>query len=155
MFRGITAVSLDVKGRLAMPARQRDCILEMDEKAQLVVTIDTQSPCLLLYPLAEWEVIERKLEALPSFNPVTRRLQRLLMGHASEVEMDTQGRILIPPLLRDYAKLDKRVMVVGQGQKFELWSDAVWEAEREIWLSEDKTMNQEGGLPPELQHISL
>ncbi len=154
MFRGITAVSLDVKGRLAMPARQRDLLLETDDKAQLVVTIDTQSACLLLYPLAEWEIIERKLEALPSFNPATRRLQRLLIGHASEVEMDNQGRILIPQLLRDYAKLDKRVMVVGQGQKFELWSDILWDAQREIWLEEDKVMNAEG-LPTELQHISL
>ena len=154
MFRGITAVSLDVKGRLAMPARQRDLLLESDDNAQLVVTIDTQSACLLLYPIAEWEVIERKLEALPSFNPATRRLQRLLIGHASEVEMDNQGRILIPQLLRDYAKLDKRVMVVGQGQKFELWSDTVWDAQREIWLEEDKQMNAEG-LPTELQHISL
>ena len=154
MFRGITAVSLDAKGRLAMPARQRDLLLENEEIAQLVVTIDTQSPCLLLYPIQEWEVIEAKLEALPSFNPATRRLQRLLMGHASEVEMDNQGRILIPQLLRDYAKLDKRVMVVGQGQKFELWSDTLWDAEREVWLAEDKAMNNEG-LPPELQHISL
>jgi MraZ protein len=154
VFRGITAVSLDVKGRLAMPARQRDLLLESDDNAQLVVTIDTQSACLLLYPIAEWEIIERKLEALPSFNPATRRLQRLLIGHASEVEMDNQGRILIPQLLRDYAKLDKRVMVVGQGQKFELWSDTVWDAQREIWLEEDKVMNAEG-LPTELQHISL
>lgn len=143
-----------MKGRLAMPARQRDLLLESDENAQLVVTIDTQSPCLLLYPVDEWEIIERKLEALPSFNPATRRLQRLLIGHASEVEMDNQGRILIPQLLRDYAKLDKRVMVVGQGQKFELWSDTLWDAQREIWLEEDKAMNSEG-LPPELQHISL
>jgi MraZ protein len=154
VFRGITAVSLDAKGRLAMPARQRDLLLENEEIAQLVVTIDTQSPCLLLYPLQEWEVIEAKLEALPSFNPATRRLQRLLMGHASELEMDSQGRILIPQLLRDYAKLDKRVMVVGQGQKFELWSDTLWDAEREIWLAEDKEMKEQG-LPPELQHISL
>ena len=154
MFRGITAVSLDVKGRLAMPARQRDLLLESDDNAQLVITIDTQSACLLLYPIAEWEIIERKLEALPSFNPATRRLQRLLIGHASEVEMDNQGRILIPQLLRDYAKLDKRVMVVGQGQKFELWSDTLWDAQREIWLEEDKQMNAEG-LPTELQHISL
>lgn len=154
MFRGITAVSLDVKGRLAMPARQRDLLLESDDNAQLVITIDTQSACLLLYPVAEWEIIERKLEALPSFNPATRRLQRLLIGHASEVEMDSQGRILIPQLLRDYAKLDKRVMVVGQGQKFELWSDTLWDTQREIWLEEDKQMNAEG-LPSELQHISL
>ena len=154
MFRSITAVSLDVKCRLAMPARQRDLLLESDDNAQLVVTIDTQSACLLLYPIAEWEIIERKLEALPSFNPATRRLQRLLIGHASEVEMDNQGRILIPQLLRDYAKLDKRVMVVGQGQKFELWSDTLWDAQREIWLEEDKQMNAEG-LPTELQHISL
>ena len=154
MFRGITAVSLDAKGRLAMPARQRDLLLENEEIAQLVVTIDTQSPCLLLYPIQEWEVIEAKLEALPSFNPATRRLQRLLMGHASELEMDSQGRILIPQLLRDYTKLDKRVMVVGQGQKFELWSDTVWDAEREVWLAEDKEMKEQG-LPPELQHISL
>ena len=152
MFRGINCVNLDVKGRLALPVRYRDAFLE-DGDGQLVLTIDTEDNCLLLYPIAEWEIIERKLEALPSLNRVARRIQRLLIGHATELELDSNGRILIPNLLRDYAQLEKRVMLVGQGKKFELWSEANWEERRQAWLE----LEARGGdqLPPELSEISL
>ena len=94
MFRGATLVNLDSKGRLAVPTRYREGLIE-DAAGQLVCTIDIHHPCLLLYPLPEWEVIEQKLSRLSSMNPVERRVQRLLLGHASECQMDNAGRLLI------------------------------------------------------------
>ena len=152
MFRGITGINIDVKGRLAIPTRHRDPLAD-DCEGRLVVTIDTESTCLLLYPVPEWEKIENKLQNLPSFNRAARRIQRLLIGHATEVELDPQGRILLPPLLRDYARLEKRVMLVGQGRRFEIWDEQAWQANREQWLAEEATATEE--LPEALQSISL
>lgn len=135
-----------------MPARYRDDLLQKNTP-QLVITIDTESPCLLLYPLAEWEIIEQKLQALPSFNRAARRIQRLLIGHATELELDSSGRLLIPPLLREYARLDKRVMLVGQGKKFEVWDEQEWQSGRTNWLAEEA--HAEGELPSELQSLAL
>ena len=119
----------------------------------MIVTIDTEEACLLLYPLAEWEIIEQKIEALPSFQKVSRRIQRLLIGHATEVEMDGNGRILLPALLRDYAHLDKEVILLGQGKKFEIWDNVKWQGGRDGWLARGGDDNAE--LPPELQLLSL
>jgi MraZ protein len=152
MFRGINSVLLDAKGRMAMPARYREQ-LQNDRVSQLVLTIDTESPCLLLYPTPEWELIEQKLQALPSFNRAARRIQRLLVGHATELELDGNGRLLVPPLLRTYAKLDKCVMLVGQGKKFELWDEQQWHEHRKSWLAEEA--NPPAELPDELQSLSL
>jgi MraZ protein len=124
VFRGVFIVNLDAKGRLAVPAKYRER-LQSSCDSQLVVTVD-RDRCLLLYPEPEWEVIEGKLAALPSFDPSSRAIQRLYIGNAHEVEMDAQGRILIPPTLRDFASLDKRVAFVGQGAKFELWDEPAW-----------------------------
>ena len=110
MFRGATLVNLDSKGRLAVPTRYREGLIE-DAAGQLVCTIDIHHPCLLLYPLPEWEVIEQKLSRLSSMNPVERRVQRLLLGHASECQMDNAGRLLIAPVLRQHAGLTKEVML--------------------------------------------
>ena len=152
MFRGISAVNLDTKGRVAMPTRYRDG-LQANDDGRLIVTIDTESPCLLLYPLGEWEVIEAKLQSLPSFNPAARRIQRLLIGHATDVELDGNGRILLPNVLRDYAGLDKKIMLVGQGKKFEIWSESHWQAHRESWLvAEADTVNE---LPDEMKTLVL
>ena len=133
MFRGINLIVLDGKGRIALPSRYREQ-LQKNTISQLVVTIDTESPCLLLYPLSEWEEIEKKIQALPSFNQATRRVQRLLIGHATDLELDNSGRILLPQLLRDYAKFDKKVMLIGQGKKFELWDEQQWNTQRSAWL---------------------
>jgi MraZ protein len=149
MFRGINAINLDEKGRLAIPKRYRE-VLHQDE-GQLITTIDTEASCLLLYPLKDWEEIEHKVEALPSFNPATRRVQRLLIGHASETELDNQGRILIPTLLREYAGLEKHIILVGQGRKFEIWDESLWNSQRELWLKEDYSEI----LPTDLQNLSL
>lgn len=153
MFRGINGVNIDAKGRIAMPTRYRER-LQLDSKGSVVLTIDTEERCLLLYPLPEWEEIERKLAALPSFNAAARRIQRLLIGHASDVELDTQGRILVPPMLREYAGLTKAAVLVGQGKKFELWDEEQWESRRGHWLEEESSTD-ENGLPDELKSISL
>jgi len=134
VFRGVTALNLDTKGRMAIPTRHRERLRECCA-SQLVITVDTDR-CLLLYPAPEWAEIEAKLEALPSFNKAARTLQRLYIGHAHEVEMDGQGRILLPPELRKFANLDKRVALVGQGKKFELWDEETWSGKREVWLDE-------------------
>ncbi len=114
---------------MAIPKKYREAIAEASDN-QLVATIDLHSPCLLIYTLDEWEVIERKLMALPNVDPQARLYQRLLLGHASEMEMDAQGRILIPGLLREHANIHKPAILLGQGNKFELWSQEAWDASR-------------------------
>ncbi len=151
MFRGITALNLDTKGRLAIPTRYREALQEECD-GQVVLTIDTESACLLLYPVTEWEVIEKKLEALPSFNRAARRIQRLLIGHATDLEMDSHGRLLVPTLLREYGSFDKKVMLVGQGKKFEMWSEDLWLKERETWLGEEVNTDE---LPDEMLSLSI
>lgn len=135
-----------------MPTRYRNALTEQDSAA-LVVTIDTEETCLLMYTTAQWRVIEEKLQALPSFNPAARRIQRLLIGHATDVEMDTNGRILLPPLLRDYAQLDKRAVLIGQGNKFEVWDETLWESRRKQWLAEEAS--NKDALPDEMKNFSL
>jgi MraZ protein len=152
MFRGINAITIDGKGRLAVPTRYRDA-LATQEKASLVVTIDTEETCLLLYPVAQWQIIEDKLQSLPSFNAAARRIQRLLIGHATDVELDGNGRVLLPSLLRDYARLDKHVVMIGQGNKFEVWDESLWQTRRGQWLAEEAS--QEDGLPDEMKTFSL
>jgi MraZ protein len=149
VFRGITQLVLDAKGRLAVPARYRDALTGNGEAGRLVITADP-SRCLLLYPLSAWGPIQSRLMALSSFNEKIRGLQRLLVGHADDVELDAAGRILVPPELRRYAGLDKHAVLVGQGRKFELWDEARWQAEtaRTIAFPADE-------LPTELDGFSL
>lgn len=147
-FRGVTELALDAKGRFAIPARHRDAIVAASG-SRLVLTADP-SRCLLLYPLAAWEPIQARLMALSSFDERIRALQRLLVGHADDVEIDAAGRILVPPELRRYASLDRRVVLVGQGTKFELWDDAAWAARTAQAIAFDG-----GTLPPSLDGFSL
>lgn len=152
MFRGVNAINLDAKGRMAMPTRYRDSLQTRCE-GQMVATIDTEEKCLLLYPIEDWLEIERKIEALPSFNKAARRVQRLLIGHATDVEMDSNGRLVVPPVLRSYAELDKKIMLVGQGKKFEIWSEELWNSKRDAWLEEDNLGDE--ALPDEMMTLSL
>jgi MraZ protein len=149
-FRGVSNLSLDAKGRIVLPARYRERLLEICH-SEMIVTIDTEQPCLLIYPLPEWELIEEKIEALPSFNPTTRRIQRLLIGHATEVEVDGNGRMLLSNPLREYAKLGKKVVLIGQGKKFELWDEGIWSQRMESWLSEPA----DGQTPDALAELTL
>ena len=151
MFRGATKITLDAKGRLAIPARYRERLNSRCE-GQLICTVD-QDYCLLLYPLPDWEDIERKLMRLPSFNRKARRLQRLMVGYASELEVDGHGRVLIPRELREFAGLDRQAILIGQGSTFELWDEARWNERRDEWLAED---GEDGlGLPADLEALSL
>ena len=149
MFRGVQHINLDAKGRLSVPARQRESLLDISA-GSIVVTIDTQSSCLVLYPLREWERIERDVQNLPTLNPAVRRFQRLVLGYASDLDLDSNGRILLPGALREYAHLERRVVLVGQGNKLELWSESLWEAECEAALAADG-----GDLPAELMELKL
>jgi MraZ protein len=144
-------INMDAKGRLAMPARQREPLLSRCE-GQIVVTIDTQSKCLAIYPLPEWERIEQDIQNLPALKPAVKRFQRLMLGYATDLELDGNGRILLPQSLREYAQLEKKLVLVGQGNKLEIWSEALWLAEREQALQDS---GPEAELPEELMSLTL
>lgn len=150
MFRGATKITLDNKGRMVMPTRYREQIQELAQ-GKLVVTVD-RDQCLLIYPLPEWEQIERKLMSLPSLNPTARRLQRLMVGHATDLPLDGHGRVLLPPELREFAQLARHGMLVGQGNRFELWDEARWNERRDLWLQNEEVATD---LPSELESLSL
>ena len=125
MFQGSHNINLDAKGRIAVPAKQRELLISACA-GRVVMTAHTEDRCVLIYPETEWNSILPKIEALPSFNKAALRAQRLLIGYATALELDGNGRVLVPPTLRDYAGLDKKIMLVGMGNKFELWSAEAW-----------------------------
>lgn len=151
MFRGATKVTLDSKGRVAIPVRHRERLSARGE-GQVVCTVDPDY-CLLLYPLPDWEDIERKIMRLPSFQPKARRLQRLMVGYATEIELDASGRVLVPRELREFAGLEKQAMLIGQGSKLELWDEARWNERRDEWLA----ASAEDGfdLPGDLETLTI
>jgi len=138
VFRGINSVTLDAKGRMALPGRNRETVMVASE-GRLVVTIDMRESCLLVYPLNEWETVQAKLESLSNINPQARLLQRLLIGHATDLELDSAGRLLLPAMLRDYASLEKKLVLIGQGNKLEIWSADHWQNRLDQWLEEGAT----------------
>ena len=151
MFRGVQHINMDVKGRMAIPARQREPILNICD-GKLVLTIDTQSPCLALYPIGEWNRIELQVQNLPALKPQIKRFQRLVLGYATDVDLDSSGRLLLPPSLREYAHLKKKLVLVGQGNKLEVWAENLWLEERDDALAE---RGAEVSLPDELVSLSL
>jgi MraZ protein len=149
VFRGATKVTLDAKGRLAIPTRYRERIQARCE-GQLVTTVD-KDYCLLIYPFPEWEEIERKLMRLPTLDQKARRLQRLMVGHATEVEMDGHGRILLSRELREFAGLDRQAVLIGQGNRFELWDENRWNETRDSWLND----GDDADLSAQLETLTL
>ena len=143
MFRGIGNATLDSKGRMALPARNRE-VVQLAADGKVVVTIDMREPCLLMYPLPEWEVVQRKLEGLSNVNPQARLLQRLLIGHATDLELDANGRVLLPAMLRNHAALEKKLVLVGQGNKIEIWSEAKWHDSMETWQGDAAKLLEDG-----------
>lgn len=129
MFQGAAQLNLDAKGRLAIPARHRDALAASGD-GRLVLTAHPHR-CLLLYPEPAWEPIRDKILAAPSFDPRSAALKRILVGNARDSEVDSAGRILVAPELRDAAELDKLVWLVGMGSHFEIWSDAGWRRQHE------------------------
>lgn len=133
MFRGANPIAVDLKGRIAVPVRYREDLMNVCG-GQLVITVEYRDRCLLMYPRQEWLEVEKKLHSLPAMHEFSRRLQRFMVGHAKEVEMDRQGRMLIPSELRELAGLDRQVVLVGQVHKFEIWDETRW---NEQWETDD------------------
>ena len=142
---------MDAKGRISIPTKHRADLMRISE-GRMVVTISPNDRCLLLYTLTVWEAVERNLISLPTLNPQTRKLKRMLIGHADDCEMDTSGRVLLPATLREFAMIQKKAVLVGQGDKFEIWDEALWSVHRDSILVDEL---DESALPPELQTFSF
>ena len=122
---GLHMVALDAKGRLAIPARYRD-LLEQHCQGKMVITMQHHGQSLMLYPENEFNEVARTVSKLSDFDPVEANMKYLILGHASHVDMDANGRVLVPPLLRELVGIDKKVALVGQNNKLELWNEATW-----------------------------
>ncbi len=148
MFQGAAALSLDAKGRLAIPARHREALVTA-ASGKLVLTAHPHR-CLLLYPEPAWAPIRDKVLAASSFNPQSAAIKRLLVGHARDEEIDAAGRLLVAPELRKFAQLDKQVWLVGQGSHFEIWSDIGWQQQQEVIFA-----MADSSLPSDLEDLAL
>lgn len=147
MFLGSHAINMDAKGRFAVPTRVREALMSACE-GRLVITAHYEERCLLVYPEPQWQELLPQVEKLPNLSKAASRLQRLLIGYACPMEMDGNGRLLLPPTLRDYAGMEKKLMLVGQGQKLELWSEERWNA----WLEASEA---DGEMTDEMLALSL
>ena len=148
MFQGATALSLDVKGRLAIPARHREALVAASS-GQLVLTAHPHR-CLLLYPEPAWAPIRDKVLAASSLNPQSAAIKRLLVGNARDEALDSAGRLLVAPELRQFAQLEKQVWLVGQGSHFEIWSEISWQKQLDIFTGTGDQL-----LPPDLEGLAL
>jgi MraZ protein len=152
MLSGLQAIALDSKGRLAIPTRYR-AILDERCQGNLVLTIQHHGKSLMLYPEPEFDQVARTLSKLSDFDEVEANLKLLIVGHAFYLQMDGHGRILIPPALRERAGIDleRKVMLVGQHNKLELWDE-------NIWQEKQKTLYTTGfaaGVSEKLRGLSL
>ena len=149
MFRGATKITLDDKGRMVMPTRYRE---QIDERAQgkLVVTVDREK-CLLIYPQPEWDLLEAKLMSMANLHLQARLMQEMMVGFATDLTLDGHGRMLLPPELREFAGLERYAMLIGQGNRFELWNESRWSERLEEWVQS----KQASDLPAELASLSL
>ena len=145
MFKGIHSINLDAKGRLTIPTKYRNTINDQSN-GNMVVTIDSEEKCLLLYPATIFSNIEKKINDLPSFTKNHRRIQRLIIGHAEDLELDSSGRILLSKPLRAVSEMSKKVTLIGQGDKFEIWSDDIWSNRVNKWRSEETDESSESVL---------
>ena len=137
MFSGINTVALDAKGRMALPKRCREKLRSCCD-GKVVTTISAGGErCLALYPWPEWDRLAGQLRQMSNLRPEVRRLHRVLIGHAVDGELDASGRLLLPPPLREYAGLEKKVAVLGMLGKIEIWNEANLEEERAESLSRD------------------
>ncbi|KXS52890.1 MAG: MraZ protein [Marinobacter sp. T13-3] len=147
-FLGSHAINMDAKGRIAIPAKVREKLVQLCGGRIVLTANADEDRCLLLYPEPEWELLLPKIQALPNMNKAVQRLQRLILGNAAEMELDSNGRILVPPTLRNHAGLEKKLMLVGLGNKLELWSEERWFACVDESPGDDE-------MPPEMKALSL
>ncbi|WP_068544884.1 division/cell wall cluster transcriptional repressor MraZ [Thalassotalea crassostreae] len=152
MFRGASNITLDSKNRITIPTKYREALFA-DYEGKMICTVDIQNPCLLLYPLPEWEEIELKLSRLSSMNAAERTLQQVLLGNATECDLDKSGRLLLNGVLRQHANLDKNIMLIGQFNKFEIWNEQAWSKQMQDGIALIQADDFE--LPERLQDFSL
>ena len=148
MFRGANLLNIDAKGRMAMPTKHREVLL-VQFSGDLVITAHPHG-CLLIYPQIAWEPIQSKIMALSSFDKKSSALQRLLVGYAEDISLDTAGRLLLSQVLREFARIDKQAMLVGQGSHFELWDKEAWDQQMQ-----NATQQDASAIPIELEGFSL
>lgn len=150
-FRGLTKLSVDAKGRVAVPKAHRDALLESGV-TELVVTA-SPSKCLYVLAKDEWLELEQKIMAMPNVkSKAVLRIQRLYVGHATMVELDGTGRMLLSAELRAFAGIDRKAMLVGQGKKLEIWDEARWE--RECGMGDDEDIDM-SDVPDDLLTLSI
>ena len=156
LFRGCHILSLDAKGRLAVPSRFRAHLRQGngEDEGMLILTLSPFDSCLWLYPYTQWAGIEQKLNALSDFDPRSRRTKEMMLGHATDCRCDGNGRVLITPPLRDCINLERQVAFVGQGNKFAVWSETVWARQRTRWLKDNNKM-EDRELPEALRSLTL
>ena len=145
-FHGAAVITLDAKGRVAIPTRHRDALLQGGKS--LVLTAHPDG-CILIYPAPAWEAVRARVEGFPSFHPQASWWKRLLLGFEEHIAADSTGRVLLPPALRQHAKLERDAMMVGQGRYFELWDSGIWSAKL------DHALSAAGGPPPGMEDFSL
>ena len=125
MFKGRYEHTIDAKGRVSIPSRFRDVLASMDGDDRLIVTSFVE-PCLRAYPVAEWQALEERVRQMPRFDPAVVRLKRVLISGATECPIDKNGRILIPPVLRQFAGLEREMVWAGMVDNIEIWSKENW-----------------------------
>jgi len=152
MFKGFNSISIDAKGRLAIPARHRDQ-LSAEDSGALILTLNPWDRCLWLYPASQWALIEAKLQELSDFDREARRTKQIIRGYATDCALDGQGRVLLPNELRKFALLGKRIVFLGQGNKFEIWDEVLWSEQRDEWL--DGVNDRDGSGSAVLTTLSL
>ena len=141
MFLGISNLNIDGKGRIAIPKKYRDEIMS-DHEGEMILTVDHGQKCLVLYPMTKWLNTQDALMNLPNLSDAVRGMKRMILGHASNVAMDGQGRMRLDAPLRDYVGMDKKLILLGTGDKFELWDEETWVDQREA-MRESAPMNIE------------
>jgi len=131
MFRGQFEHAIDAKGRTSFPSRFRD-VLASSGDLRLILTRALFDRCLHLYPMRAWEELEAKVAEMPQFDANVVAFRRMYLSAAVECDLDKQGRILVPPSLRDYAELSKEVVWAGMGKTAELWSKERWQSAQSL-----------------------
>lgn len=147
MFTGRQALSLDAKGRLAIPAKYREK-LTVSCGGRVVLTQYPFDPCLALYAEPEWELIAEQVAALGDADPAVRQLKRRFLGQAVDMELDGSGRILLPAELRTLVALDRKVMLVGVLRRFEIWAE-------DAWVTHNSTQDLSGELPDSIKSLQF
>lgn len=154
MFHGANHIKVDGKGRVALPTHLREAIVNRTDRGLVMTVSHDKERCLELYPLDEWVVAEQKVNDLSSFYSQHQDLRRFFLGYATTVRLDKTGRVLLPPTLRQFAEVDKGIYLVGQGNKFEIWSQDNWEKKMQAWM-DHVPVPVPDDISPELERLQL